>query len=469
MVFSSAVFLWLFLPVVLICYFISPKKIKNILLLLASLLFYAWGEPKYVILMVFSIAVNYISGLLIDKADGNKRLRLFLLTSSLSVSLLMLCYFKYFDFLIFNINRFFTTSFTLHDLALPIGISFFTFQGMSYVIDVYRRDVKVQKNIFNLALYISFFPQLIAGPIVKYYDIEQQLKNRVVTWEKFHSGICRFVFGLGKKMILANTLGATADAVFSLEAGYLSPSIAWIGIICYTLQIYYDFSGYSDMAIGLGRMFGFEFKENFNYPYISHSIKDFWRRWHISLSTWFKEYLYIPLGGNRKGVRRTYFNLIIVFFLTGLWHGAGWTFIFWGLWHGLFQIIERLGLGRFMDRHKAIGVVYALGVVVIGWVFFRSPSITYAVMYIKYMFVPNPDAYIHFSYYLTNYTVFILLLAVLLSGPLQCLYSHWGEKYSIAESGVYQVGKVLLIVIILIYVTMLLASNAYNPFIYFRF
>ena len=334
MVFSSMLFLWIFLPLVLAVYYISPRRIRNGILVLFSLLFYAWGEPVYIFLMLFSVAVTFTGGLLIEKNPGRKRQ---ILVITLVINLALLGYFKY-----------------LNIVALPIGISFYTFQALSYVIDVYRGEVQAQHNLGHMLLYISFFPQLIAGPIVKYRDIAAQITGRKETIQKFSAGVMRFCWGLGKKVLLANAFAEVVDEIFKYGPYAVTRKALWLGAVLYMMQIYYDFSGYSDMAIGLGKMFGFEFQENFNYPYTSHSVQEFWRRWHISLSSWFRDYVYIPLGGNRKGVICTYRNLLIVFFLTGMWHGAGPAFILWGLYHGLFLILERVWLGKRLKKLPGI-------------------------------------------------------------------------------------------------------------------
>lgn len=340
MIFSSLEFLCVFLPVVFILYCIIPnRRARNAILIVASLLFYAYGEPVYVFLMLGSVVVNYLIARGIDASKNHKKA---VLAVSVAANLGALGVFKYAGFIVENLNRLTSADLPVPNLALPIGISFFTFQALSYVIDVYRGEVKVQKNLAHVLLYISFFPQLIAGPIVKYKDIYEAIENRKQEASQVADGFRRFIFGLGKKVLIANTVGEVADAIFTADQGSINIAVAWIAALAYMLQIYYDFSGYSDMAIGLGKMFGFQFKENFLYPYGSLSMKEFWRRWHISLSTWFKEYLYIPLGGNRKGKFRTCVNKIIVFFFTGLWHGASWTFIIWGLWHGLFFALGRV-------------------------------------------------------------------------------------------------------------------------------
>ena len=367
MVFSSSLFLFGFLPVVLAIYFFSHNRYRNLVLLIASLFFYAWGEPRNVLVMLASILINYLLGLGIEKASKQKKLFLIL---SVLYNIGVLFYFKYLNFAGSIWESLTGQTLNMKTIVLPIGISFFTFQIMSYVIDVYRGNVPAQKNLINLALYISLFPQLIAGPIVRYIDVEAQIKQRESTWDGAYVGVKRFAIGFAKKVLIADQLATLADTVFA-GGNYPSMLSHWIGIIAYTLQIYYDFSGYSDMAIGLGKIFGFDFLENFNYPYISRSIKEFWRRWHISLSSWFRDYLYIPLGGNRKGKVRTYINLIIVFFVTGLWHGASFNFIVWGLYYAVFLVIERLGFGKRLEKlPRIIQHVYTLLVVVIGWVFF---------------------------------------------------------------------------------------------------
>lgn len=345
MVFSSLVFLFVFLPVILILYYISSNKYKNYLLLIASLFFYAWGEPTYVLIMILSIIVNYICGLLVEE---NKKtiIKKFGLILAIVFNILMLGVFKYSGFLVSNINNILNINLPLPKIALPLGISFFTFQAMSYVIDVYKKDAKVQRSILNLSLYISLFPQLVAGPIVRYQTIADQIDYREHNISKFGEGVNRFIIGLSKKVILSNSLGMLADAVFNTSVEDLTIISSWLGIIAYSLQIFFDFSGYSDMAIGLGKMFGFEFLENFNYPYISQSASEFWRRWHISLGSWFRDYVYFPLGGSRKGTLRTYINLFIVWFLTGFWHGASWTFIAWGLYFGVLIGMEKAFLEK---------------------------------------------------------------------------------------------------------------------------
>jgi alginate O-acetyltransferase complex protein AlgI len=464
-------FLWIFLPILLGVYFLAKDKYRNVILLIFSLIFYSWGEPKYIILMLISIIINYGLGIVLDKVKtrGKKR---FILIIAILFNLGLLCYFKYFNFIANNINKIIgSTIITEKNIALPIGISFYTFQIMSYIIDLYREDIKVQKNILNLALYISFFPQLIAGPIVKYHDIDEQLKERTITTEKFATGIKRFVYGLAKKVILANSLAYIADAIFDVNITTINTGVAWLGAICYTLQIYFDFSGYSDMAIGLGKMFGFEFMENFNLPYISQSITEFWRRWHISLSTWFKEYLYIPLGGNRKGKFRTYINLGIVFLVTGIWHGAAWSFIAWGLYNGFFLIIERIKLKEWLDKNKfkILNHIYALLVIVVGWVLFRVDGLKNALKYIKIMFIPNNlDCYFDISTIINSRNIVIIIVAILFAGVVQSIFNKLKNKEKITT--IYKKYIEIFVIFMLMFICiMMLASNTYNPFIYFRF
>ena len=371
MVFSSLTFLCVFFPAVFLLYYLLPSMpAKNTLLIISSLLFYAYGEPVYVLLMAGSASLNYLYGLWIGRAGKKKPV----LALAVGTNFLILGIFKYADMLIDTCNRLTGAQFPLIRVSLPIGISFFTFQALSYLIDVYRGQVKAQKNYAHMLLYISFFPQLIAGPIVKYHDIERQISNRTFDLEETAEGFRRFIVGLSKKVLLSNTAALAADAVFAAELAQVGALAAWIGAVSYLFQIYFDFSGYSDMAIGLGRMFGFTFQENFNYPYISCSVQEFWRRWHISLSTWFKEYLYIPLGGNRKGRARTYVNKLFVFFCTGLWHGADWTFVIWGLYHGLFLLLE--GILPVKRLPRALGHVYTMLVVCAGFVIFRADTLS---------------------------------------------------------------------------------------------
>lgn len=390
MLFCSEIFLFLFLPAVLLGYYaLKPAGIKaqNMLLLLASIFFYGWGEPKFVYIMLASILLNYLFGLFMSMSESKPVRKLFL-GASIVVNISLLFVYKYLDFAIENVNALFRTNLPLKNIALPIGISFFTFQAMSYVIDVYRGKEKVQKNPFDLALYISFFPQLIAGPIVRYETIAAQIRERRESIDMFYDGIRRFIIGLAKKVMLANTLALVSDMAFNMDAALLSTPMAWLGALAYTLMIYYDFSGYSDMAIGLGKMFGFTFEENFNYPYISKSITEFWRRWHISMGTWFRDYLYFPLGGSRsKTAARRIFNLFVVWLATGIWHGANWTFIAWGLFFFVLLMLEK-NIGFLEKMPPAIRYIYTMFFVLCGWVLFRSETISGAFLYLKAMFVP---------------------------------------------------------------------------------
>ncbi len=467
MLFTSTVFIFLFLPLLLITYFLIDDKFKNYLLLASSLFFYAWGEPKYVIFMVLSILINFISGLLVDKFIENVLSKV-VVGVSVTFNLGMLFYFKYMNFFIDNINAVFNFGIASKAIIMPIGISFFTFQAMSYVIDVYRGHTEVQKDVYKLALYVSFFPQLIAGPIVKYHDICDQIDSREHTAENFIYGFNRFIIGFAKKLIVANTMGLVADNIYNQELIYISPTIAWIGSICYMLQLYFDFSAYSDMAIGLGRMFGFTFLENFNFPYVSKSITEFWRRWHISLGTWFREYLYIPLGGNRKGVARTYINLFIVFLVTGFWHGASWNFIVWGMWHGIFIVIERLtGFNKNDKIPNALKHIYTLLIVNIGWVFFRAETLTYAIAFLKKMFLIDTEYIGIFDprYYLSNNVIVVMIIGILLSISLFKNTLNLEMCYNKQVEILKATG---LIVIFIISIA-ILSSTTYNPFIYFRF
>ncbi len=470
MLFSSMLFLWLFLPIVFIGYRLIDAKYRNLFLLVSSLLFYAWGEPKFVLIMLVSISINFGFGLLINRADRLMARRIFLALCAIT-NISILGYFKYYNFFARNVNAVFGADFIgIKDIILPIGISFYTFQALSYVIDIYRNETPVLKNILDLALYISFFPQLIAGPIVKYHDIRNQIKERTLTALKTTYGIKRFIYGLSKKVILANTFAQVVDQIYTSDVSILDTYSVWIAAILYTLQIYYDFSGYSDMAIGLGKMFGFDFQENFNYPYVSKSVKDFWRRWHISLSTWFKQYLYIPLGGNRKSNLRTYGNLLIVFFVTGLWHGASYNFIFWGIYHGFFLSIERLFLGKILRKNKLVFInyLYTISVVLIGWVLFRAQGLIHALNLLKVMFVFTPRTGLTDAAYLVGTKVWLLVfVGVLFCGFVQStVYMLKAALFN--EHKVYLIENIVLFSLLFIDI-MLLVNSMYNPFIYFRF
>lgn len=429
-----------------------------------SLLFYAWGEPKYVALLIAVIVINWVFGIVIEKSSNHKKVFLII---DIIINLAILGYFKYFDFFVKIVNHIKADSLTPRNIVLPIGISFFMFQILSYIIDLYRGRYRAQKSIVNLALYISFFPQLIAGPIVRYVDIDEQIAHRDITYEKVANGIRRFIYGLGKKVILSNIMAKCVDVIFGLNPSQVTGSLAWLAAIMYTLQIYYDFSGYSDMAIGLGSMFGFQFNENFRHPYMSGSIREFWRRWHISLGTWFKEYVYIPLGGNRKGSARTFVNLTIVFFLTGLWHGASFNFILWGLYHGFFQIIERLGLGKILKKQKFLAHLYTMLVVIFGWVLFRAENLSMAKSMYGRMLLPwnHMDTTFFFGSLFSSKTILITILGFIGCGPIQYLLHKSKNAQRLKNSTI----EILFCACILFVSIMMLAGNAYNPFIYFRF
>ncbi|NEQ48862.1 MAG: MBOAT family protein [Leptolyngbya sp. SIO3F4] len=476
MVFSSLIFLFVYLPVVLIGHYVwKHRGWQNTFLLFASLFFYTWGEGERIYLMALSILVNFYFGLGIERATSHARKTTYL-TIAVVLNLLMLTIFKYTNFLVENVNALLSVGdiepLEETRIPLPIGISFYTFQALSYLVDVYRRQSAAQRNIIDLGLYISLFPQLIAGPIVRYHDIADQIRQRVPDLPLFVSGIRKFCIGLGKKVLIANNLAPVADYVFGLPEGGYSTALAWLGIIAYSMQLYFDFSGYSDMAIGLGRMFGFRFLENFNYPYISRSIKEFWRRWHISLSHWFRDYLYISLGGNRISIRRTYFNLILVFFLTGLWHGASWNFVVWGLFHGLFLILERLGLDRLLAKGgRVVQHGYTLLVVVVAWVFFRSEEFSFSLDYIATMFGAGTTKPVYtLAHVIDPFVVMILLIGAIGSTRfMDWLDARWqGIHLPVVRQTGYWISSVFYLGMVALSV-MALINSAYNPFIYFRF
>lgn len=463
MLFTSISFLYYFLPTIIILYFITPKKYRNYILLIFSIIFYMYGEPKYVILMLVEILVAYFGALLIDKYKSKE---IFLITIIIHIGLL--CVFKYTDLFIGTINSIFKTNISFLNIALPIGISFYTFQILSYVIDVYRGKVKVQKNILKLATYVSLFPQLIAGPIVRYETICDELDNRDETIEKFSLGIRRFIIGLAKKVLIANMLGELCTK-FSL-VDERSVLFYWIFAISYMLQVYFDFSAYSDMAIGLGKMFGFTFLENFNYPFISKSITEFWRRWHISLSSWFKDYVYIPLGGSRKGTLKLVRNILIVWFLTGIWHGAAYNFILWGLFIGVFLVIEKLWLSKYISKlPKVLRNIYVLFIIMISFIMFNAGSINEAFFNIKGLFGLNKEVFInnYTIYYLKSYLV-VLIIAIFGSTPL---FKNIIEKLKKSKclNKIINILEPIFLVILLLLVTAYLIDSSYNPFLYFRF
>lgn len=469
MLFSSIFFINVFLPLTFLFYQLSNKTVRNFVLLVASLLFYAWGEPSYLVVMLINIVLTYFSAMLLQQIVI-KQVRLLCLIISLIINFSSLFYFKYFNFVCDNINSLFGGNFNFSNIVMPIGISFYTFQSVSYLIDVYRKEVFAQKNFYNLALYISLFPQLVAGPIVKYHDINNQIDERVNSFNNIICGFKRFIIGLGKKVLIANPMGEIADKIFEQSPDAYPWYIAWIGALSYTMQIFFDFSGYSDMAIGLGRVFGFKFKENFNYPYISTSITEFWRRWHISLSTWFKEYLYIPLGGNRNGNIRTYINLSIVFLATGIWHGAAWNFVLWGIWNGFFIVLEKIiGVKKFIGNNfysKFLLHFYCSLIFILGWVLFRSKDVEFAGKYFFNMFGLQKckQSLYDILYYVDIIPIVVFIVACLCSTPI---FKHIFFYFVRNVFFRFLVNIYLLLIFVLSIIV--LSSNSYNPFIYFRF
>ena len=467
MVFSSLSFLTLFLPLTILLYFAVPRRFRNLLLFLASLIFYAWGEPVYIVLMLFSSVVDYSHGLLMEKFDGRPGVRRALLISSVAINLSLLGFFKYAGLVVSTLNAALSLSIPVPSVALPVGISFYTFQTMSYSIDVYRRNCPAQRDPIAFGCYVTMFPQLIAGPIVRYVDVMREINGRRETFEGFYLGIRRFLVGLAKKLILANGVGMLWDSVSAQPAASLSALSAWLGVLAYAFQIYFDFSGYSDMAIGMGRMFGFQFPENFRYPYVSRSVSDFWRRWHITLSTWFREYLYIPLGGNRVSVPRNIFNLAVVWMATGLWHGASWNFLLWGAYFGAVLIAEKFLYGKALSRAPGfVGWAYTALVVLVGWVFFALDDLGRGAAYLGAMFGGGAgpvDAYALLT--LLNYGAVLLLCAAastpLASGALERLRARRPRAHSALTYALVIAGFALC----LIYVV----DAGYNPFLYFRF
>ena len=466
MLFSSLTFIFIFLPIILIIYYLSKDKFKNYILLIFSLLFYSWGEPKYIILMILSIIFNYFFAILINKSEKN--IKKLILIGSVIFNIGLLFIFKYLTFFTNNISTVFDIKLPIINITLPIGISFYTFQILSYVIDVYKKDVKVQKNILVLGTYISLFPQLIAGPIVRYSTVEKELKSRKHTLEKFCDGFRRFIMGLGKKVIIANNVAIIADTIFdSALTNNYNGFVLIIATLSYTLQIYFDFSGYSDMAIGLGKMFGFEFLENFNYPYISQSITDFWRRWHMSLSSFFRDYVYIPLGGNRVSKLKWIRNILIVWVLTGLWHGAAWNFIIWGIYFAVILLIEKLFLQKILDKlPKVIRWIYSFILINIGWIIFRAENMDLLIYIFKNIIIfdiNNLYDFLSKNYHLVNYLIFIIL-GFILSFPV-----YLKINIKLKNNKMYLFFKDIILMFILIFCICMLISNSYNPFIYFRF
>ncbi len=478
MIFSSIVFLGLFLPVTFFAYYLVPVRWRNVLLAIASVIFYAWGEPRYVILMIVSVAANFWLAIAIDRPGSR---RVLLLATAIALNLVLLGVFKYSNFVVANIDwlleRFGIERIVLKPIDIPIGISFYTFHAISYLIDIYRRNVKPNKSIVEYGLYIMLFPQLVAGPIIRYKDVHTQLGKRVCSMDDVSAGIVRFTMGLSKKVLVANQLGLVADTAFNVPGDQLGAAVAWLGLVCYTLQLYFDFSGYSDMAIGLARMFGFRFPENFNYPYTATSIQDFWRRWHISLSTWFRDYVYIPLGGNRRGEGRTLVNLWTVFLLTGLWHGASWNFVIWGAVHGFFLMMERLARSGRGMRPVAVPLVvrrlYTVLVVMLAWVFFRAGSLEQALQYLQALagYWPKARWTVSAEQVYSHQTGILLVVAVILAGG----FYPWLTRVSavlwrgLALRALDGWARVALVTPALILSSMSLALGQYNPFIYFRF
>jgi alginate O-acetyltransferase complex protein AlgI len=475
MIFSSLIFIYLFLPIVLLGYYLIKNEFKNGWLLISSLLFFAWGGVSYTVILIGSILINYTFGLLIQNNLTKKPKPWLVLGVSLNLALLII--FKYANFITFNLNT--ITNCTLTNIILPIGISFYTFHSISYLVDIYRGKCLAQKNVFSLSLYISMFSQLVAGPIIRYSDVYLQLKQREHSLTKFAIGAERFIIGLAKKVLIANILALVADEVFNSDYSTLYGIKAWLGIICYTFQIYFDFSGYSDMAIGLGKMFGFDFLENFDFPYLAKSVKEFWRKWHISLSSFFRDYVYIPLGGNRVSKIKQYGNLITVFFLTGLWHGASWSFIVWGLFHGFFMLLETFFLGKILPKTgKVISNLYTLLIVMFAWVLFRCDKISYAIHYCKIMFkfkITRMQLADFASYFNTEFCISLVFAILGSFGFFRfCdkkinLINKNQSNFSKVLSFLYSIISVLILAFLLILSTLYLTSGTYNPFIYYKF
>ena len=495
MVFSSVSFLFMFLPVVIVIYYALPKRFQNLFILISGLFFYAWGEPKYIFIMIISILIDYCAGLIMWKFDGKKTVRLTALIVSITMNLSLLGIFKYGVFVIDNINGTFGLNlfgaafgnypvirFGALDLPiahLPIGISFFTFQSMSYTIDMYMRKIKVQKNPVNFAAFVTLFPQLVAGPIVRYDDIAAELDNRRINSDMLYGGIVQFITGLGKKVLIANNIGLLWAQVKTMQTGELSVLTAWLGIIAFTFQIYFDFSGYSDMAIGMGKMLGFNFPQNFNYPYMSKSIADFWRRWHITLGAWFKSYVYFPLGGSRKGLRRTVFNLAVVWLLTGIWHGASWNFITWGCFYGVIIIIEKIFLGKVLDKLPSpVRSAYTMLLVILGWVLFDTADLPAAFAYMGAMFgiagiagiagiTQHPVNLVDGTsiYLLINFGIMLLICVFACTDLWKRAYNRLYNRIPVFLNYcavVYQSGVFILTIAYLV-------NAGYNPFLYFNF
>ena len=469
MLFNSMIFLWIFLPISIILYFIVNPKYQSLILLILSLIFYARGNPKYIVILIFSILFNYIFVIIIDKLDKRRKIGKLIFIVAILANLSILFYFKYYNFLVDNLNRIIGRNVIAHmTRSLPLGISFYTFSAISYIADVYKKETKAQKNIINLGLYIAFFPKLLMGPIERYIDFQKILEEKNISIENFANGFKRFIYGLSKKVLIANVVATIADFAFKSSALTLSSRIAWLGAIDYTLQIYFVFSGYSDMAIGLAKMFGYKLNENFDYPYLSQSISEFWRRWHITLSNWFKHYIYFPLGGNRKGKYRTYFNLFIVFLVTGIWHGSSWNFIIWGLFNGFFVIIERMKLGELLNKNKfkILNNIYAMFVIIIGWVLFRAPGIKEALKYLKTMFSFN-NLQMDIYNIITKKNITMFIVGILTCGIIQLIYRKISDKSKIKKFIMFS--EPLYVLILGIFCILNLVSGTYNSFIYMQF
>jgi alginate O-acetyltransferase complex protein AlgI len=489
MIFSSITFIFVFLPLVLLLFYTLRKELRFPILLLSSLFFYFYGEAYLIWIMLLTTFIDYGCALLIsggirsggyeplEQGGQRNKTQKFWLSVSIVSNLLLLGYFKYFNFFTENLIQVFELAhlshFKLDGLAkvgLPLGISFYTFQSMSYTIDVYRGHVTANRSLMRFATFVTMFPQLVAGPIVRYADLEEQFKHHSIKTDQFVEGIKRFLAGLAKKVLIANTLGQIADQIFAIEPHNISTGIAWIGLFAYSLQIYFDFSGYSCMAIGLGKMFGFEFPENFNYPYIAGSVQEFWRRWHISLSTWFRDYVYIPLGGSKTSVVKTYRNLFIVFLLCGLWHGASWNFVIWGLFHGLFLSLEKVGLRKILSKvPKAIRHIYTLLVVMLAWVFFRTETLAEAFRYIKVLFVYKTSPFFMVEEFLPVEVILSFIFGILFSMPVLPRLIRIGDGLKPGLSAVAALGQAIVLFLLFLWCVINLTSGTYNPFIYFRF
>lgn len=458
MVFSSILFIFRFLPITMLVYFFTPQKFRNFILLIFSLVFYCWGEPRYFIIMIASICIDYFMSKGIERYNKNKKIKVLCLIISIVFNLGILFFFKYFNFFIENINSIFNLSINYLEITLPLGISFYTFQTMSYTIDVFLGKVKAEKNIINFGAFVCLFPQLIAGPIVKYSDINNELKNRKVNLNQIQDGIQLFILGLGSKVLIANNIGSLWSEIESKGFNNIGTILAWMSVVAFALQIYFDFSGYSLMAIGLGKMLGFNFPRNFNYPYISRSITEFWRRWHITLGSWFREYLYIPLGGNRVGKYRLYFNLFIVWFLTGFWHGASYNFILWGLYFFILISIEKGGLSGFLEKHKLISYIYSLFFILIGWTIFAVVDLSQLKILLKNMFSINMDN--QWIYYIRNYGITFIIASIFSTPLVEKVYKK------IVKNDIL---NTFIIINIFLLCIAYLVDATYNPFLYFRF